>query len=62
MNKVLPESKGNIFILSAVIKLTDQNYKNVLIPRLESIIHEHGKVRHPNTAQTLPIRCKISVI
>lgn len=45
MIKVLPESKGNILVLSAVGKLTDQDYKDVLIPRLESIIREHGKAR-----------------
>jgi hypothetical protein len=45
MIKVSPESKGNILILSAVGKLTDQDYKNIIIPRLESIIREHGKAR-----------------
>ncbi|MFW0884003.1 STAS/SEC14 domain-containing protein [Candidatus Acidulodesulfobacterium sp. H_13] len=43
--KVLPESKANILILSAVGKLTDEDYKNVFIPRLESIIREYGKAR-----------------
>ena len=38
MIKVLPESKENILVLRAVTKLTDQDYKNVLIPRSESII------------------------
>ena len=45
MIKVLPESKGNILVFRAVAKLTDQDYKDVLIPRLESIIREHGKAR-----------------
>ncbi|MGB7292171.1 MAG: STAS/SEC14 domain-containing protein [Thermodesulfobacteriota bacterium] len=45
MIKVLPESKGNILVLAAVGKLTDKDYKDVLIPRLESIIHKHGKAR-----------------
>ena len=45
MIKVLPESKENILVLSATGKLTDQDYKEVLIPRLESIIREHGKAR-----------------
>ena len=45
MIEVLPGSKGNILILRAVDKLTDQDYKEVLIPRLESIIREHGKAR-----------------
>ena len=45
MIQVLPESKENILILRAVGKLTDQDYKDVLIPRLDSIIREHGKAR-----------------
>ena len=45
MIKVLPESGGNVLVLKIVGKLTDQDYKNVLIPRLESIIHDHGKTR-----------------
>ncbi|MBW1781626.1 MAG: STAS/SEC14 domain-containing protein [Deltaproteobacteria bacterium] len=45
MLKVLPESEGNILVLNAVGKLTDHDYKEVLIPRLESIIGEHGKAR-----------------
>ena len=45
MIDVLPESKGNILVLKAVGKLTDQDYKDVLIPHLDSIIREHGKVR-----------------
>ncbi len=45
MIKVLPESEGNILVLRAEGRLTDQDYKEVLIPRLESIIREHGKAR-----------------
>ena len=45
MIKVLPESKGSILAISASGKLTDQDYREVLIPRLQAIIREHGKVR-----------------
>ncbi len=45
MIDVLPGSEGNILVLKAVGKLTDQDYKEVLIPRLESIISAHGKAR-----------------
>jgi hypothetical protein len=45
MIKVLTESKGNCLLLSASDKLTDEDYKDVLIPRLESIIKEYGKAR-----------------
>ena len=45
MIEVLPESNGKILVLKAVGKLSDADYKDVLIPRLESIIRENGKVR-----------------
>ena len=45
MIQVYPESKGNVLVLGATGKLTDQDYKEVLIPRLESIIREHGRAR-----------------
>jgi SpoIIAA-like len=45
MITISPQSKGNILIISATGKLTDQDYKEVLIPRLEAIIREHGKAR-----------------
>ncbi len=45
MIEVLPGSEGNILILKAAGKLTDKDYKEVLIPRLESIIQEHGRAR-----------------
>jgi hypothetical protein len=45
MIEVLQESKGNVLALRAKRKLTDQDYKDVLIPHLESIIHENGKAR-----------------
>jgi hypothetical protein len=45
MLEVLPESKGNILVLRAVSRLTDKDYKEVLIPRLESIFKQHGKAR-----------------
>jgi hypothetical protein len=43
--KFSDESEGNILILEARNKLTDENYKQVSIPRLEAIIREHGKAR-----------------
>ena len=45
MIEVLPESNDNILVLRATAKLTHQDYTEVLIPRLESIIREHGKAR-----------------
>jgi hypothetical protein len=45
MITISPESQGNILIISATGKLTDQDYKEVLIPRLEAVIREHGKAR-----------------
>jgi hypothetical protein len=43
--EVSPESGGNVLILTAVSKLTDEDYKKVLIPHLESIIEQRGKAR-----------------
>ena len=45
MIEVLPESTGNILGIKATGKLTDKDYKETLIPRLLSIIREHGKAR-----------------
>ncbi len=45
MIEVSPDSRGKILILKAVDKLTDSDYKDVLIPRLETIIDDYGKAR-----------------
>lgn len=45
MIEVLPESKGNVLVIKAAGKLTDRDYKDIFIPRLESVIREHGKAR-----------------
>jgi hypothetical protein len=45
MVEVLPESNGNILVLRANGRLTHQDYKNVIIPRLEAMIRDYGKVR-----------------
>jgi hypothetical protein len=45
MLEILPESQGNILGIRASGKLTDNDYKTVLIPRLETIIREQGKAR-----------------
>ncbi len=45
MVEVLPESKGNILLLRAKGKLTHQDYKDVIVPRLEAMICDHAKVR-----------------
>lgn len=45
MIDILPESQGKILGIRAVGTLTDHDYKTVLIPRLETIIREHGTSR-----------------
>ena len=45
MLEVLPESAGKILWLRAEDRLTDRDYREVFIPRLEAVIREHGKVR-----------------
>ncbi len=45
MIEILPESQGNILGIRASGTLTDSDYKDILIPRLEGIIGEYGKAR-----------------
>ncbi len=45
MIEVMPESEGNLLVLRARDRLTHSDYSDVLIPRLEEIIHDHGKAR-----------------
>jgi len=45
MIKVLPESKGNLLVLRAAGRLTRQDYRDVIIPRLRAVIRDHGRVR-----------------
>jgi len=45
MIRISSSSEGNVLVLEAEGKLTDRDYKDVLIPRLESIIREYGKAR-----------------
>ena len=44
MFQVMPESAGKIVGVRATGKLTDQDYQ-VLIPNLEALIKQHGKIR-----------------
>ena len=45
MIKVLPKSYGNVLGIEALEKLTDHDYKAMLIPKLDQILTEHGKAR-----------------
>jgi hypothetical protein len=45
MLEIMPESKGKVLWVRASGKLTDADYKEVFIPRLEALIKEHGKIR-----------------
>ncbi|MEW5856587.1 MAG: STAS/SEC14 domain-containing protein [Cyanobacteriota bacterium] len=46
MFQILPESEGNIIGLRAVGKLTDRDYREVLIPTLKELMNrDHGKIR-----------------
>lgn len=45
MLEILPESQGKILGIKANNKLTDHDYKEILIPRLEAIIRDEGKAR-----------------
>ncbi len=45
MLEILPESQGKIIWARASGKLTDEDYWEVFIPRLESVLKEYGKAR-----------------
>jgi hypothetical protein len=45
MLQILSESKGNVLGIRASGKLTDQDYRELLIPGLDTLIKEHGKAR-----------------
>lgn len=45
MIEVLEESQGRILGVRARGKVTDQDYKEILVPRLEAIIKEFGQAR-----------------
>ena len=40
MIEILPESHGNVIGLKASGKVTDQDYKEVIIPKLDSVLSE----------------------
>ena len=45
MFQIMPESAGKIVGIRASGKLTDQDYKEVLIPKLDALIKQYGKIR-----------------
>ena len=45
MIEIMPESNGSTLALKATGKLTDADYKEVLIPKIEEIIKQSGKAK-----------------
>jgi hypothetical protein len=45
MLEILPESHDNILAVKGSQKLTQQDYEEVLIPRLDALMSEHSKAR-----------------
>ena len=45
MLEILPDSGGNLLAVMAHGEVTHQDYVEVLIPRLEKIMDQHGKAR-----------------
>ena len=45
MIEIMPESNGSALALKATGKLTDADYKEVLIPNIEEIIKQSGKAK-----------------
>jgi hypothetical protein len=43
MIEILPESHDNVLGIKAVGTITDKDYKEVIIPKLDSILSEYGK-------------------
>jgi SpoIIAA-like len=45
MLHLLPETGGDLLAVRAEDRLTDADYRDLLVPRLEAIIRQHGKAR-----------------
>jgi hypothetical protein len=45
MLEILPDSQEDILMVKATGKLTEKDYQEVLIPRLETLLHEYGKAK-----------------
>ena len=45
MLEILPESQGNTLGVKASGKVTDQDYKEILIPAADKLLAEHGRGR-----------------
>jgi SpoIIAA-like len=45
MIEILPESGGNLLAMMVHGEVTHEDYTEMLIPRLEKIIDQHGKAR-----------------
>jgi hypothetical protein len=45
MIEILPESEGKILAIKASEKLTDEDYKETFIPRMDQLITEFGRIR-----------------
>jgi len=45
MIEFMPDSSGNIVGIHAGGRLSDADYKHVLLPRLEALFAQHGKLR-----------------
>jgi hypothetical protein len=45
MIEIMPESSSSALVFRATGKLTDADYKEVLIPEIEGVINQSGKAR-----------------
>jgi hypothetical protein len=45
MIEVLPESQGNVMGVKFSGKATSREYEEVIIPAVEAIVQQHGKIR-----------------
>ncbi len=45
MITVMPETEGKLLGIKASGRLTDQDYRDVYIPRVETLVREYGQLR-----------------
>ncbi|MGO8943533.1 MAG: STAS/SEC14 domain-containing protein [Syntrophobacteraceae bacterium] len=43
MIEVMPESKEDVLVVSVTQKLSDDDYRQIFVPKLEEIIEKYGK-------------------
>lgn len=45
MVRFLPQTEGNVALIEASGKITAKDYEELLVPKLDAMISEHGKIK-----------------